>query len=495
MKNTEEEIHKIINEGQNSSIPESKKHSFKEEKKQISLKNRIKQLFGLEDSTNEDMDFVYTSYSYANEEPSNLSKIVFIVITVVFTSFILWAALAQVDELARGNGKVIPSDKIQQVQSFDGGVISEILIKEGQIVKKGDPLLKIDTTRFQASFEENKQAYLNLLAVRVRLEAEANIDLDKKVPKLKFPNEVLEQAPEYAKSERQLLKSRVRELISSVKVLKNQLEQKKQELKEIEYTIKNLRKSFRIIKEQRRTIQRLAQRGAKSSYDVLDIEKEYNKVGGDLEAALLSVPRSKSAIKEVEFKIDEKVNGFKSEASDLLQKTLGELNKFKAKLVSDKDKVAKTVLKSPVHGVVKQIYLNTIGGVVQSGMDLVEIVPDSNALLVEAKIDPKDIAFISPSQKVIVKITAYDFSIYGGLDGKIVDISADSIVDKESKEEKSYYRVVVKTNKNFLERNGEKLPIIPGMVASVDIVTGKKSILDFILKPILKVKQNALTER
>lgn len=183
-------------------------------------------MFGLEDSTNEDMDFVYTSYSYANEEPSNLSKIVFIVITVVFTSFILWAALAQVDELARGNGKVIPSDKIQQVQSFDGGVISEILIKEGQIVKKGDPLLKIDTTRFQASFEENKQAYLNLLAVRVRLEAEANIDLDKKVPKLKFPNEVLEQAPEYAKSERQLLKSRVRELISSVKVLKNQLEQK-----------------------------------------------------------------------------------------------------------------------------------------------------------------------------------------------------------------------------------------------------------------------------
>jgi adhesin transport system membrane fusion protein len=490
----QEDIKKIINEGQNSSIPQSKKENF-ENKKKDSLKNRFKSIFGLEDSSNDDMNFVYTSYSYANEEPTNISKIVFIMITLIFTVFIIWASFSQIDELARGEGKVIPSDKIQQVQSFDGGVISDILIKEGQMVQKGDPLIKIDTTRFQASFEENKQAYLGLLAVRVRLEVESNLDITKKIPKLSFPEEVLEVAPEYAASERQLFISRVRELKSSVKVLQNQLEQKKQELKEIENTVTNLKKSYRIIKEQRKTIQKLAQRGAKSTYDVLDIEKEYNKVSGDLEAALLSIPRSKSAIEEMNFKIDEKINIFKSEASDLLQKTLGELNKFKAKLISDRDKVAKTVLTSPVDGYVKQIYLNTVGGVVQSGMDLIEIVPSSDALLVEAKIDPKDIAFIHPKLKVIVKITAYDFSIYGGLDGEIVDISADSIIDKESKDEKSYYRVVVRTNKNFLERNGEKLPIIPGMVATVDIVTGKKTILDFILKPILKVKQNALTER
>ncbi|RXJ98650.1 secretion protein HylD [Arcobacter sp. CECT 8986] len=473
----------------------SKEQNLNKKANKKGLISWIKSLYGLNENQKEDLDFVYTSYSYANEEPTYVSKIVFSIVIGVLTLFILWASLAKIDEVAKGNGKVIPYDKIQRVQSFDGGIISEILIKEGQQVKKGDPLLKIDTTRFRASFEENKQAYLNLMAVQVRLEAEANIDINKPIPKLEFPKEVLENGQEYAASERSLLYSQYNELKSSVDVLKNQLGQKQQELKEVQYTIKNLRKSFRIIKEQRRTIQLLAQKGAKSKYDVLNIEKEYNKTSGDLDAALLSVPRSKLAIKEARFKIDEKVNAFKREASDTLQKTVGELNKIKAKLVADKDKVAKTILKSPVDGTVKQIYLNTIGGVVQSGMDLVEIVPNSSSLLVEAKIDPKDIAFINPSHKAIVKITAYDFSIYGGLDGKIVDISADSIVDKESKDQKSYYRVIVKTDKNFLEKDGRKLPIIPGMVASVDIITGKKTILDFILKPILKVKQNAFTER
>ncbi|RXJ93317.1 secretion protein HylD [Malaciobacter molluscorum] len=470
-------------------------NNFIKKAKKINPIKFIKNIYGLDENKKEDLDFVYTSYSYANEEPTYVSKIVFSIVVSVLTLFVLWASFAKIDEVAKGDGKVIPYDKIQSVQSFDGGIISEILIKEGQQVKKGDPLLKIDTTRFRSSFEENKQAYLSLMAVKVRLEAEANIDINKPIPKLEFPKEILENGQEYAASERSLLYSQYNELKSSVDVLKNQLGQKEQELKEVQYTIKNLRKSFRIIKEQRRTIQLLAQKGAKSKYDVLNIEKEYNKTSGDLDAALLSVPRSKLAIKEAKFKIEEKINTFKREASDTLQKTIGELNKVKAKLIADKDKVAKTILKSPVDGTVKQIYLNTIGGVVQSGMDLVEIVPNSSSLLVEAKIDPKDIAFINPSHKAIVKITAYDFSIYGGLDGKIVDISADSIVDKESKDQKSYYRVVVKTDKNFLEKDGRKLPIIPGMVASVDIITGKKTILDFILKPILKVKQNALTER
>ncbi|RXJ85261.1 HlyD family type I secretion periplasmic adaptor subunit [Arcobacter sp. CECT 8985] len=469
--------------------------SNKKSKKRRTLKTWIKDIYGLNGNEKEDLDFVYTSYSYANEEPTYVSKVVFTVVISVLTLFVLWAAFAKIDEQAKGQGKVIPYDKIQKVQSFDGGIISKILIKEGQQVKKGDPLLKIDTTRFRALFDENKEAYLSLLAVKERLEAEANIDINKPLPKLKFPKEVIKDGKDYAESERSLLKSQYNELKSSIDVLKNQYRQKQQELKEVRYTIKNLRKSFRIIKEQRRTIQMLAQKGAKSKYDVLNIEKEYNKTSGDLDSALLSVHKSKLAINEAKFKIEEKINTFKREASDTLQKTVGELNKVEAKLISDKDKVAKTIIKSPVDGIVKQIYLNTIGGVVQSGMDLVEIVPNSNSLLVEAKIDPKDIAFINPSHKAIVKITAYDFSIYGGLEGKIVDISADSIVDKESKDQKSYYRVLVKTDKNYLEKDGKRLPIIPGMVATVDIITGKKTILDFILKPILKVKQNAFTER
>lgn len=452
----------------------------------------LRELYGLEKS---DVDFVYTSYNYANSKPSKFSNILFLLIILLFSSFIAWASLAQIDELARGNGKVIPSDKIQKVQSYDGGVISEILIKEGQLIKKGDPILKIDTTRFQASLEESIQSYLSLLAVRVRLREEANIDIEKKLPKLKFSKKVLEDGDDYAKTENRLFQRRFQELISSVNVLKNQLEQKKQELKEVKTTIKNLKKTFRLIQEQKRNTRKLANKGVKSKYDLLDVEKEYTKTRGDLESALLSIPRSELAIEEVNHRINERINTFKSEAADLLQKTLIEVNKFEAKLVSDNDKVEKTVLISPVDGFVKQLYFNSIGGVVQSGTDLVEIVPNSSNLLVEAKIDPKDIAFINPSQKAIVKITAYDFSIYGGLEAKITEISADSIIDKESKEGKSYYRVIVKTDKNYLERNGRKLPIIPGMVATVDIITGKKTILDFIMKPILKVKQDSLHER
>lgn len=464
------------------------------------LKNKkrvgfIGRLFGKKDEEDEDLEFIYSSYSHANEQPNRVANMAFLFIILFFTVAILWAAFAEVDELARGNGKIIPSDKIQTVQSLDGGIISEILVKEGQSVKKDAPLMKIDTTRFQATLEESKQEYLALLAVRERFIIESTLDIRKKIPKMNFPKEVIEDSSRYDKIETSLLENRYKELKSSVDVLRNQRAQKKQELREIKNTIKNLKKSFALIKEQRKTIQKLVSRGVKSRFDLLNIEKEYTDISGDLETALLSVRRSELAITEANNRIQERLDSFRAEASNELQKTSGLINKFEARLVGDEDKVAKTTILSPVDGTIKQLNFNTIGGVVQSGMDLVEIVPQSDILLVEAKIDPKDIAFINPSQKAIVKITAYDFSIYGGLDGKIVEISADSIVDKESKEGKSYYRVIVKTDKNFLERNGNKLPIIPGMIASVDIITGKKTILDFILKPILKVKQNSLHER
>lgn len=457
--------------------------------------HKIKELYGLEDEKDEDLEFIYTSYANSNEKPSNVSKIIFLLISGIFIIFLTWAAIAEIDELARGNGKVIPTDKVQTVQSLDGGIISEIFVKEGDTVKFDDPLMKIDTTRFQATLEESRQEYLSLLALKTRLEIESVIDIEKDVPELKFDEKVMNDSSRYDNNEKLLFENRFRELKSSIDVLHNQEKQKVQELREIESTIKKLTDSLGFIEEQRKTIRKLVERGIKSNYDLLDIEKEYNQTKGDLQTAKLSISRSNFAILEAQNKIQEKLNTFKSEASNELQKTVAQINRFEAKLVGDRDKVAKTTITSPVDGIIKQLNFNTIGGVVQSGVDLIEIVPLSDALVVEAKIDPKDIAFINPSQKAIIKITAYDFSKYGGLEGKIVEISADTIVDKESKEGKSYYRVLVKTDKNYLERKGKELPIIPGMVATVDIVTGKKTILDFILKPILKVKQDSLHER
>ena len=472
-----------------------KKYKEVKKKKKAGIFSKIKELYGLEDTKEDDLEFIYSSYANSNEKPGSLSKTIFLLISGMFLAFLIWAAFAEIDELARGNGKVIPTDKIQTVQSLDGGIISEIFIKEGDIVKFDDPLMKIDTTRFQATLEESKQEYLSLLALKARLEIESKIEVENNLPKLEFDEMVLKDSSRYDLNEKLLLENRHRELQSSINVLQSQENQKIQELKEIESTIRKLTDSLGFIEEQRKTIRKLVERGIKSNYDLLDIEKEYNITRGDLQTAKLSISRSNYAIKEAKNRIREKIDTFKAEASQELQKTVSQINRFEAKMVGDRDKVAKTTITSPVDGIIKQLNFNTIGGVVQTGMDLIEIVPLSDALVVEAKIDPKDIAFINPSQKAIIKITAYDFSIFGGLDGKIVEISADTIIDKDSKEGKSFYRVLVKTDKNYLERKGKKLPIIPGMIASVDIVTGKKTILDFILKPILKVKQESLHER
>ena len=489
-----EEVLAVKNENLNENVFKENK-TDKKTKQRKSLSYKIKELYGLEGDEEKDLEFIYSSYANSNEKPGNTSKVLFLLISGIFTIFLIWAAFAEIDELARGNGKVIPTDKIQTVQSLDGGIISEIFIKEGDIVKFDDPLMKIDTTRFQATLEESKQEYLSLLAVKARFEIESRIDIDNDLPKIEFDEKILEDDSKYNINEKLLLENRFRELKSSINVLKSQENQKIQELREIESTIRKLSDSLGFIEEQRKTIRKLVERGVKSNFDLLNIEKEYNQTKGDLQTAKLSISRSNYAINEAQNKIKEKINIFKSEASNELQKAVSQINRFEAKLVGDRDKVAKTTITSPVDGIIKQLNFNTIGGVVQSGIDLIEIVPLSDALVVEAKIDPKDIAFINPSQKAIIKITAYDFAIYGGLDAKIVEISADTIVDKESKEGKSYYRVLVKTDKNYLERKGKRLPIIPGMIATVDIVTGKKTILDFILKPILKVRQDSLHER
>ena len=444
--------------------------------------------------TNEqDIKFVNSLYGHAYDKPRFEIDLLFISVVIIIVGLIGWSMIAQVDEVARGDGKVIPSNKIQKVQNLDGGLVAEILVKSGEHVQKEQPLMKIDTTRFQASLEEAKEERLILLAKKARLEAQLEYNPSKTKNTIQFPQEI--QNLSYTAMEKNIYNNKIDEYRSSLKILELQLEQKIQEEKEIESKIAQLKRSVTLVKEQFITIEKMVKSGSKSKVELLNIQKEYNQLDGDLSSAELSLPRSKFSIAEAENKILEKVKGFKSDTYNELQEVTSELNKIDSRLISEKDKLEKTVIRSPVDGIIKQIHINTIGGVVKSGVDLIEIVPDSDILLVEAKIDPKDIAFISPAQKAIVKITAYDFAIYGGLDGKIIEISADSMIDKESKDNKSYYQVTIQTEKNYLERNGEKLPIIPGMVASVDIITGKKTIMDYFLKPIIKIKEGSLNER
>lgn len=443
----------------------------------------------------EDIDFVNILHSQKNAKIDSKVLNMFFAIIIFFVGAFIWAYFSEIDELTRGEGTVIPSEKIKTVQSLDGGLISEILIKEGSIVKEGEPLMRIDTTRFEASLEENKQTYYHLIVTKNRLELESTINLDYPIPEIKYDDNILQNAKAFAMNDRALFSSRIEELKSTIQTYKIQLKQKEEEINELSSKSKQLKISIDLVREESQTMEQLVERKSKSKVDLLKIKKELAQLEGDLQNIYASIPRAKYEIEEAKNKIVEKMNTFKAEASNELQKINTEIKKYESKLIAEEDKLDKTVLISPVNGIVKQIYVNTIGGVVKSGMDLIEIVPLSDILLIEAKIDPKDIAFISPNQKAIVKVTAYDFSIYGSLEGKIVDISADSIVDKNDKNQKTYYKVVVKTEKNYLEKDNKKLPIIPGMITSVDIITGKKSILDFLLKPILKTKANALHER
>ncbi len=442
----------------------------------------------------DDIGFVNSLYGQVYDKPKSSIDLLFVSVIIIITGLLIWANIAEVDEVARGEGKIIPPSKIQKVQNLDGGLVSEILVRSGEHVEKEQPLMRIDTTRFQASLEEVKEQKLSLLAKKARLESQLEFNPSKTLKSIDFPVDV-KGLSKYTDIESRIYRNKIEEYKSSLKILELQFQQKIQEKKEIEGKIKQLTTSVKLVKEQLETIEKMVRSGSKSKVELIDMKKEYNQLEGDLDSARLSLPRSKLAISEAENKILEKVKGFKAETYNELQEVSFELNKIGSRLISETDKLEKTIVRSPVNGIIKQININTIGGVVKSGVDLIEIVPDSDILLVEAKIDPKDIAFISPAQKAVVKITAYDFAIYGGLDGKIIEISADSLKDTESKEDKSYYQVIIQTDKNYLERNGEKLPIIPGMVASVDIVTGKKTIMDFFLKPILKIKEGSLHER
>jgi len=480
---------KTIDQLQN--IVETQKEPKKEKKKK-SEKKKLKK----RSSTNtNDINFVHGLYKAANFRIPMKIDILFAVFISMIILLIVWGNFASIDELTRGEGKVIPSSKIQKVQYLDGGLIAEILVKEGEHITIGQPLLKIDTTRVLASFDETQENVYSLEAKQVRLEQELNANYNKVLPKLQFSNILKENALQYIESEKQVFKNKFFERKNNLNIVRLQYLQRKQELKEIRATASQLEEKLLLEKKQYKAMENLVKSGSKSKLELIDKEKAVNQIKNDLETTLLSIPRTELSIEEAKSLMSEKEQTIKSAVSVELQEIIAEIKKIKSRLITDTDKLEKTTIKSPATGTIKQININTIGAVVQSGVDLIEIVPDSDILFIEAKIDPKDIAFISPDLDVLVKLTAYDFSIYGGLKGSIIEISADSIVDTESKDGKSYYKVVVKTDKNYLEYNEEKLTIIPGMVASVDIVTGKKTIMDFFLKPILKVKQGALHER
>lgn len=406
---------------------------------------------------------------------------------VAFVLFlVLWAHFAIVDEVTRGEGKAIPSSRLQKIQNLEGGIVAELFVREGQIVEAGDPLLRLDDTRFASNVGETEADRLALAARVERLSAEVE------GRDLAMPENVLRDAPNLADSERALFESRRDQLRAEIGGLEEQLAQRRQEVREMSSKQEQFRSSLALLRKEIAMSEPLVSSGAISPVEVLRLKRAEVESRGQLDATTLALPRAHAAIKEIESKIGETRGRFRSEALTQLNEARTELSKLKSTGKALEDRVRRTLVTSPVRGVVQQMLVSTIGGVIQPGSDIVEIVPLDDTLLVEAKVRPQDIAFLHPGQEAMVKFSAYDFTVYGGLKAELEHISADSITDEDGN---SFFLIHLRTDKSHLGSDEKPLLIIPGMMASVDIITGHKSVLSYLLKPIIRAKSEALRER
>ncbi len=404
---------------------------------------------------------------------------------VIVLLLLVWSALARIDEVTRGEGKVIPSQQLQVVQSLDGGVVSEILVREGEQVEAGQLLLRVEETRATSGVRESAAQAFALKVKQARLRALAENSAF--IPPAGHTTDP--QEGRIIDEERNLYQSRVTELRAMLSINQQQLMQREQELSEARSRRSAAQRAFDSSEQELRKTRPLLASGAISEVEILRVERDVSRSRGDMEQATAQIARVQAAIGEAQRKTQETELAFRNEARREMADVMGRLNALNQGAVALEDKVSKAQVKSPVRGRVQRLLANTVGGVVQPGKDIVEIVPLDDALVLEAKVQPKDIAFIHPGQLATVKFTAYDFSIYGGLEAKVENISPDTQVDERGN---AFYLVRVRT---VQPRFGADQPIIPGMTAEVDMLTGKKTVLSYLLKPILKARAYALSER
>ncbi len=426
-------------------------------------------------------------YQQLLENSAHLGSHLILWLTVgFFTIAIVWAQHATLDEVTRGTGRVIPSRHVQVVQNLEGGIVSEILIKEGEPVKNGQILLRIDDTRFASSYRESQVTSSALQAKIARLTVESQ------GKSFKLPRNLSKAQREPFLNEQALAQARQQELQSNIEILNQQIAQKQQEIKELKSRQQQLQHSYDLAQQELNITKPLVNKGVMSEVELLRLQREASTLKTELETTRLRIPRAKAAVVESERKIEELQVRFRTQALAELNEIKSELSRLAESKRALEDRVIRTAVRSPVKGTVKRLKVTTIGGVVQPGMDLVEIVPSEDTLLIEAQIRPADIAFLHPGQPAMVKFTAYDFTIFGGLNAFLEHISADTIINERGE---PFFLIRLRTERNHLGTEPKPLPIISGMTVNVDILTGKKTLLNYLLKPIKKAQEMALRER
>jgi adhesin transport system membrane fusion protein len=434
----------------------------------------------------EDVEFMPDTLQAIFQRPPRTAFLIVKCTLAFLVIAIIWAAFSPLDEITVGEGKVIPSSQVQIIQNLEGGIVSKIPVKVGDLVQKGQIVLQLDETRFASSMGESKAKNNALYAKVSRLSAESTGQPF--VP----PADLVRDNPSIAREEKVLFDSRQRELTATLSVLTQQASQRGQELVEKRARLGQLQDNYTLIDRELKMSKPLVAQGVISEVEILRLERQVGEIRGEMEATRLAIPRLEAQITEARSKSEGALAKYRSDAANELALARAEYAGTSASNVAVEDRLARTAVRSPLSGIVKSMKVTTVGGVIQPGMDVMEIVPVEGILIIEAKVRPGDVGFLRPGQSALVKISAYDFSIYGGLEAVVENITADSITNEKND---SWYLVRVRTEKSSLGSPEKPLTIIPGMLATVNIRTGEKSLLSYLLKPVIKARSNALTER
>lgn len=404
-------------------------------------------------------------------------------VSIVLFLLIVWAYFAEIDEVAKGDGKVIPSQQLQVLQSYDGGIVQNILVEEGQTVEAGQVLLRVDPTRFLSSLEENTTQFAALAAKVQRLSA-----LTQGSP-LRFNRELFKKAPKIVENERKLYNSNLAELDEVAAGSDSRITQRRQDVEEERASLSQYENMLVLSKKELAVTKPLLASGAVSEIEILRLERQIVELEGNITKSNVAIERGLNAIEEVIIAKEESrlklINRWNQELTD----ATAEMARLQQSQTSLQDVVSQADIKSPINGTVQRLLINTVGGVITPGSEVVELIPQDDKLIVEAKVSPKDIAFIRKGQPAILKFSAYDFSIYGGMSAEVQHISADAITNDK---DETYYLIRLATQKNVTD---ESWTILPGMIVQVDILTGKKTVLNYILSPLFNVTSSALRER
>lgn len=416
------------------------------------------------------------------QTPVKARGLLYCVVGVLFL-LVVWAYFAEIDEVAKGDGKVIPSQQLQVLQSYDGGIVQDILVSEGQQVKRGQVLLRVDPTRYISSLEENTTQFGALAAKVQRLRALTQGS------NLRFEEALAEQAPNIIENERKLYNSNLAELDEVAAGSDSRILQRQQDVQEERANLSQYQSVLELSKKELSVTKPLLASGAVSEIEILRLERQIIELEGSIAKSKVAIERGLSAIEEEVIKKEESrlrlINKWNQELTD----AVGEMATLQQSQTSLEDVVSQAELRSPINGTVQRLLINTVGGVITPGSAVVELIPQDDQLIVEAKVSPKDIAFIREGQPAILKFSAYDFTIYGGMSAEVQHISADAITNEK---DETYYLVRLETKRSIAD---EGLEILPGMIVQVDILTGKKTVLNYILSPLSNVTSSALRER